>query len=99
MWGDWEGDGKDHRGAIVSMVERKKKLVRLQLIFAITAQETTAATINILSSFRQHVLTITTDNGKEFSGHKDITAALGAQVYFANPYHSWERALNENTMV
>lgn len=45
------------------------------------------------------MLTITTDNGKEFSGHKDITAALGAQVYFANPYHSWERALNENTMV
>jgi transposase, IS30 family len=98
--GDWEGDtivGKDHRGAIVSMVERKTKLVRLKLIPAATAQETTKATISILDPFKKYVLTITTDNGKEFSGHKNIADALDAQIYFANPYHSWERGLNENT--
>lgn len=98
--GDWEGDtiiGKNHCGAIVSMVERKTKLVRLKLISAATAQETTKATISILDPLKKYVLTITTDNGKEFSGHKNITTALDAQVYFANPYHSWERGLNENT--
>ena len=41
--------------------------------------------------------TITADNGKEFAYHEKITKALGAQVYFAHPYHSWERGLNENT--
>lgn len=98
--GDWEGDtivGKDHRGAIVSMVERKTKLVRLKLIPAATAQETTKATISILDPLKKHVLTITTDNGKEFSGHTNISTFLDAQIYFANPYCSWERGLNENT--
>ena len=98
--GDWEGDtiiGKDHRGAIVSMVERKTKLVRLWLIYTATAQETTQAIINIFCSIKEYVHTITTDNGKEFSEHKNISFALDSQFYFANPYHSWERGLNENT--
>ena len=36
-------------------------------------------------------------NGKEFSGHQDIAKQLNAQCFFAAPYHSWERGLNENT--
>jgi len=43
------------------------------------------------------VLTITADNGKEFAYHELMTQALGAQVYFADPYSSWQRGLNENT--
>lgn len=43
------------------------------------------------------VQTITLDNGKEFSMHQQLTEKLGADVYFAKPYHSWERGLNENT--
>ena len=35
------------------------------------------------------VETMLTDNGKEFAGHKDIATALGIDVYFAHPYHSW----------
>ena len=42
------------------------------------------------------VETMLTDNGKEFAGHKDIATALGIDVYFAHPYHSWERGANEN---
>lgn len=41
--------------------------------------------------------TITSDNGKEFAYHGRITKELQAQFYFANPYHSWERGLNEHT--
>ncbi|MGO9986662.1 MAG: IS30 family transposase [Rhodomicrobium sp.] len=43
------------------------------------------------------IQTITYDNGKEFAGHAGIAAPLGTQVYFATPYHSWERGLNEHT--
>jgi IS30 family transposase len=43
------------------------------------------------------VFTITADNGSEFAHHEVISKALGANIYFAHPYHSWERGLNENT--
>jgi len=51
--------------------------------------------ISLLASFPVH--TITCDNGKEFAGHEDIANALGASIYFAHPYSSWERGINENT--
>jgi IS30 family transposase len=41
--------------------------------------------------------TMTFDNGKEFSGHIELSKELGLLGYFANPYHSWERGLNEHT--
>ena len=41
--------------------------------------------------------TITFDNGTEFTAHEDITKEYGIETYFAHPYHSWERGLNENT--
>lgn len=44
-----------------------------------------------------HLKTFTFDNGKEFSGHEQLAAGLGVKCYFANPYHSWERGLNEHT--
>jgi hypothetical protein len=43
------------------------------------------------------VHTITFDNGKEFAAHQDIAHALKAKIFFARPYHAWERGLNENT--
>ena len=43
------------------------------------------------------MLTITLDNGKEFSGFKEVEKSLGVDVYFADPYCSWQRGTNENT--
>ena len=43
------------------------------------------------------VKTFTCDNGKEFCGHQELSQKLGADFYFATPYHSWERGLNEPT--
>ena len=51
----------------------------------------------MLTPYKDKVLTITNDNGKEFALHSEIARKLEADVYFANPYHSWERGLNENT--
>lgn len=54
------------------------------------------AIIEMLMPYKAHVHTITFDNGGEFAGHKGIAAALDAKAYFAHPYSSWERGLNEN---
>jgi len=98
--GDFEGDtivGVKHRGAIVSLVERKTKITRLALIPKAGAEETHNAMVAALTKLQKHVLTITTDNGKEFAQHADTAKKLDADCFFANPYHAWERGLNENT--
>lgn len=96
--GDWEGDtiiGAQHQGAIVSHVDRHSKFTVLKLVDRKTADLVTQATIEKLSGLPVH--TVTYDNGKEFSDHTSISLALGAPCYFAKPYHSWERGLNEHT--
>jgi IS30 family transposase len=98
--GDWELDsiiGAKHLGAITSMVERKTKLTRLVLLKSPTADATRKAIVTRLKPIREHVLTLTSDNGKEFAHHRKITGKLDAGFYFATPYHAWERGLNENT--
>lgn len=55
------------------------------------------AIIEGLKCIDNHVLTITSDNGIEFAEHEAISKALNAYFYFAHPYASWERGLNENT--
>lgn len=98
--GDWEIDtviGKNHKGALVTAVERKTKLSCLGHVPRKEAGLVSAALIEMLEPYREWVLTITGDNGKEFSGHEKISQALGAEFYFAHPYSSWERGLNENT--
>jgi len=40
---------------------------------------------------------MTVDNGKEFAKHADLAGQLEIDVYFAYPYHSWERGANKNT--
>ena len=62
-----------------------------------TAELVTQATIDKLGQGTLPVLTITYDNGKEFSEHSKIASELNTDCYFAKPYHSWERGLNEHT--
>ena len=62
-----------------------------------TAKATHKATVRRLKPIRRFVATITYDNGKEFASHQQTAKALKAKVYFATPYHAWERGLNENT--
>ena len=98
--GDWEIDtviGKNHQGALVTIVERKSKFTLIKRVESKHADGVTAATIALLKPYKGKVSTITADNGKEFAGHETIAEALSASVYFAHPYASWERGLNENT--
>jgi IS30 family transposase len=98
--GDWEIDtiiGKNHIGAIVSMVDRSSKYTKLVLVNNKNAETVTNAIQKALAPLSDVVHTLTADNGKEFAMHEKISAALEAKVYFAKPYHSWERGLNEHT--
>jgi IS30 family transposase len=99
-FGDWEADtiiGTAHRQAILSLVERKSKLVRLRKVARSTAEGVAAASLALLGAVGARVHTITSDNGREFAYHEQIASGLEAKFYFAHPYSSWERGLNENT--
>ena len=99
-FGDWEADtiiGARHKGGIVSIVERKSKLTRLGKLATKAAAEMRQASVNLLGPLAARVHTITVDNGKEFCEHELIATGLQARIYFAHPYASWERGLNENT--
>lgn len=98
--GDWEGDtivGSKHKGAILSYVDRKTKYTILEKLKTKSAENVIAATLKRFSELPFISHTITYDNGKEFSSHELIKRGLGIDCYFATPYRSWERALNEHT--
>ncbi len=97
---DWEGDtlaGAQRNGALLTQVERKSLFTTL---FKLPRPPVTAmhrATVHRLNPLRDHVHTITSDNGKAFARHRDTTDSLCAQVFFATPSHVWERGVNEHT--
>ncbi|NRA60215.1 MAG: IS30 family transposase [Psychrobium sp.] len=90
--------GKEHSDALVNIVERKTSFTLSTRIFDKKSSTVTAATISLLMPYKDAVLTITVDNGKEYLYHEEVTMALDAHVYFAVPYCSWQRGLNENTI-
>jgi IS30 family transposase len=98
--GDIEVDtmvGSHHRGALVTMVDRKSKLTFIRRVPNKTAAEVTRAMVQCLSKIKSHAKTITSDNGKEFAFHKKYAKSLGIDAFFAKPYRSYERGLNEHT--
>ena len=97
--GHWEADtivGAKHQGAIMTVVERKSRLLLAQPCKP-KAKETAQALVNQLRRVKPQVKSITYDNGKEFTRHEVVNQQLQCQSYFAKPYHSWERGTNENT--
>ncbi|MBW2202491.1 MAG: IS30 family transposase [Deltaproteobacteria bacterium] len=98
--GDWEIDtitGKNSKGYLITVVERKSKLTLIKRVPDRQSEQMAKAIAQLLRPYKDNVLTITADNGKEFTQHKKISKSLKADVYFAHPYHAWERGLNENT--
>lgn len=98
--GDWEVDtiiGKRHKQAIVSLTERKSRLSLIHKVQRKTKEHVVVAINHLLEPIKEHVTTLTSDNGKEFAEHKILARQLEAEFYFAHPYASWERGTNENT--
>lgn len=96
--GDLEVDtiiGGNNEGVIFSLVDRYSKFLMLELLEGKHAKGIVAAFEKRVKGLPVH--TITFDNGKEFALHQQISTMLDASCYFATPYHSWERGLNEHT--
>lgn len=100
-YGDWEGDtivSPGRRSGLTTMVERKSQYLRVRKTKSLKSSDTMRAANSSLKDLPEELLrTITLDNGKEFAEHHRLTDRLGADVYFAQPYASYQRGLNENT--
>lgn len=98
--GDWEGDtiiGKGHQGVVATLVERKTQYTILAKSKTKHAKPVRQGIEQGLAPYLDRVHTITYDNGLEFAEHQIMARTLSADIYFAHPYSSWERGLNENT--
>ena len=98
--GDWEADtiiGRERKGGILSLVERRSRYCLLKKIPTKSAQTVAEALCDQLLPVKDKVLTITSDNGIEFTRHQTIAKALDADFFFADPYSSWQRGTVENT--
>lgn len=99
--GDWEGDtiiGAEKTSRILTCVDRKTGYLIAKKIDGDVSGTVARKTIHAFSQLpRKKRRTITYDNGVEFAEYLCIEKALNMDVYFAHPYHSWERGTNENT--
>ena len=100
-FGDWEGDlvlGKNQRGAILTLVGRKSRMLLARKVESKQSQQVIAAAIAALEGLpASWARTVTFDNGTEFYHHEKITQELGIPVYFAEPYAAYQRGTCENT--
>ena len=98
--GDWEGDtviGHGNTGVLVTLVERCSRYTLVRHLPNREAAPVSGAILEMLRPHKAQCLTMTFDNGKEFADHVFFGQCLGAEVFFAHPYRSWERGTNENT--
>lgn len=99
--GDWEGDtiiGRERTKRILTHVERKTGYLIANILQKVSAKIVAEKTIDNFKKIpKSKRKSITYDNGVEFSDHELIERETRATIYFANPYHSWERGTNENT--
>ena len=98
--GDWEADtvaGKQTGPRLVTLVDRKSRFTLVGLAKDKSSESVTKTILDLLEGYHGQVKTITYDNGKEFAGHEKIAKRSDSKAYFAHPYSSWERGLNENT--
>lgn len=100
-YGDWEGDtmvGKGRRSALLTLVERKSGYARIGRVDSMKSDMTMCMANRRMKDLPPCLRrSMTFDNGKEFAEHQKLTRGLGLEVYFADPYASWQRGTNENT--
>ena len=99
--GHWESDtviGCNHTGIVVTHVDKASKYLLAGLAKNKTMDEINRVTLNLFEPIESTSRkTMTFDNGREFCGHEKLSKRLQIDTFFANPYHSWERGLNEHT--
>ncbi len=97
--GHWEGDtvmGSDLHHCVLTLVERKSGFAIVKKLKARTKDEVTRAATRAIRGHARQFQTLTLDNGTEFHDYALLEKRYPVKVYFATPYHSWERGSNEN---
>lgn len=98
--GDWEGDtveGMRGTGSILTHVDRRSGKGRCDKLSKGTAEEVRQKTeARMKADPRRKKHTITYDNGSPFASHELMEKDTSMDIYFAYPYHAWERGCNEN---
>lgn len=85
------------KSCLVTMVERRTKMTFIRKALDRSAKQIELAIEDVYLKSTIPMLTLTSDNGSEFANHRSIAENIGCDFYFARPYHSCDRALNENT--
>ena len=99
--GDWEGDtivGKGRKGYLLTCVDRASRYLMARKVKTCASEpvaERLQQAIRKLPASKRHTLTL--DNGREFARPAELERRLCLQIFFAHPYHAWERGTNENT--
>jgi len=97
--GHWEGDtvmGSDMRHCVLTLVERKTGFAIIKKLSARNTDQVTRAATRALRHHCHKFKTLTLDNGTEFHNYAALEQHFPLKIYFATPYHSWERGSNEN---
>ena len=97
--GDLEIDlvvGPKNRGAILTVIDRKSRQCAIQSLTSKKADVVSIACLEAVKRLGVKTQSITSDNGTEFTDHKDISTPLGIKYFFAHPYASYERGSIEN---
>jgi IS30 family transposase len=95
--GHWERDlmiGKDHKAAVLAIVDRKSRFNRFRKLNGKHAKRVTKETIVALKGLPKK--SMTNDCGKEFADHRSYEKRTRVKVYFCDPYSSYQRGTNEN---
>ena len=98
--GDFEGDtvvlgGRKQR--LLTLVDRKSGYLIVKKLVPNKIFSLSDLVVEETLKFKRKIKTVTFDNGSEFAQHKLIEKKSNIKIYFAYPYHSWERGTNENT--
>lgn len=89
--------GKDRKSVLVTVVDRTTLFTCCSRVYSRSADVVSRAIIRMLKKHKDKVKTLTFDNGSEFVRPEKVARSLDAKTYFAHPYSSWERGINENT--
>lgn len=99
-YGHWEGDtviGANRTGYLVTLVERKSGYALVGHIPKATKENFRTKAEELLALLPKHLKrSLTLDNGREMNDYEVFEKHTKMPIYFAHPYHSWERGTNEN---
>lgn len=93
---DFVVSGKNGKGILLVLVDRKLRTVFLRKIINIKIENIHLSFLEIKKRFPE-LKSVTADNDILFQKHKELEKLINVKIYFCHPYHSWEKGSVENT--